>query len=90
MQRERDFVFGKIEHQTLGLPGVGEFSFPTQGWIQWGDLSLKTYENTFSHHVFLQFRKQYSRYKAVLSSTVLSQQSCEVYFIYLTVLAKAL
>jgi len=30
-------------------------------------------------------RKQHSRYKAMLSSIVLSQQSCEVYFIPLTV-----
>jgi len=31
--------------------------------------------------IFVQFRKQHSRLKAILSSTVLSQQYCEVYFI---------
>ena len=35
----------------------------------------KTYESNFIHHNFVQFGK-HSRYKAVLSSTVLSQQCC--------------
>jgi len=45
----------------------------------------KTYESNFIHHDFVQFGKQHSRYKAILSSIVLSQQCCEVYFISLTV-----
>ena len=45
----------------------------------------KTYESNFSHHDFVQFGKQHSRYKASLPSIVLSQQCCEVYFISLTV-----
>jgi len=45
----------------------------------------KTYESNFFHHGFVQFGKQHSRYKAILSSTVLSQQCCEVYLISLTV-----
>ena len=38
----------------------------------------KTYESNFIHHDFVQFGKQHSRYKAILSSIVLSQQCCEV------------
>ena len=36
------------------------------------------------HHDFLQFGKQHSRHKAVLSSILLSQHCCKVYFIPLT------
>jgi len=42
----------------------------------WGDRPSKTYESNFIHHDFLQFGKPHSRYKAILSSTVLSQQCC--------------
>jgi len=35
--------------------------------------------------IFLQFGKQHSRYKVILSSIVLSQQCCERYFIPLAV-----
>ena len=42
----------------------------------------KTYELT---HGFVQFEKQHSQYKAILSSSVLSQKCCEVYFISLKV-----
>jgi len=45
----------------------------------------KTYESMFIHHNLLQFGKQHSRYKPILSSIVLWQQWCEVYFISLTV-----
>jgi len=45
----------------------------------------KTYESNFIHHDFVQFGKQHSRYKVILSSIILSQQCCEVYFISLTV-----
>jgi len=34
------------------------------------------YESNFIHHDFLQFGKQHSRYKVILSSIVLSQQFC--------------
>jgi len=39
----------------------------------------------FIHHDFVQFRKQYLRYKVILSFIVLSKQCCEVYFIHLKV-----
>jgi len=42
-------------------------------------------ESIFIHHDFVQFRIQHSRFKVILSSIVLSQQCCEVYFISLTV-----
>jgi len=45
----------------------------------------KTKESNFIHHDFLLFGKQHSRYKAILSSIVLSQHFCEVNFIPLTV-----
>jgi len=50
-----------------------------------GDRPPKTYKSNFFYHDFLQFGKQHSRYKAILSSIVLSQQGCEVYFICLIV-----
>jgi len=50
-----------------------------------GDRPPKTYESNNIYHDFLQFGKQYSRYKAILSSIVLLQQFCEGYFISLTV-----
>jgi len=43
--------------------------------------SPKTYESNFIHNEFVQFGKQYSRYKAILSSIVLSQVCCVAYFI---------
>ena len=46
---------------------------------------LKTYESNFIHNDFVQFRKQHSRLKAILSSIVLSQQYCDVCFISLGV-----
>jgi len=63
--------------------------FPQQERIQ-GRASgaiapAKTYESNFIHHDNLQFGKQYSRYKDILPSTVLSQQRCEIYFISLAV-----
>jgi len=51
----------------------------------WGDRPPKTYECNFIHHNFAQCGKEQSPYKAFLSSTVLLQQCCEVYFIPLTV-----
>ena len=45
----------------------------------------ETYESNFIHDDFVQFRKQHLRLKATLSSIVLSQQCCEMYFISLTV-----
>jgi len=47
-------------------------------------LPPKTYVSNFINHDFVQFRKQHSRYKAILPSIVLSQQCCEVHFISLT------
>ena len=55
-----------------------------QGRIQGGDRGdcpPKTCESNFIQHNFVQFVKQHSRYKATLSSIVLSQECCEDYFI---------
>ena len=38
----------------------------------------KTWESNFIHHYFVQLKKQHSRYKAILSTIVLSQQCWEV------------
>jgi len=62
--------------------------YPAQGRIQvvrFWRLAPKTYVGNFIHHCFVQFRKQHARLKAILSSIILSQQCCEVYFISLTV-----
>jgi len=64
------------------------FCFPKQCRIQgsdWGDRPPKIYESNFIHHNFVQFGEEHSRYKSILSSIVLSQQCCEVYFISPTV-----
>ena len=45
----------------------------------------KTYKSNFIQHDFVQFGKHHSRYKDILSSIVLSQQFCKVYFISLAV-----
>jgi len=47
-----------------------------QGRIQgvdWDDRPPKTIESDYIHHDFVQLGKQYSRYKAILSSIVLSR-----------------
>jgi len=57
-----------------------------QGGRDWGDRPpLKPTKVTFFHHDFVQFGKQHSRCKAILSSVGLSQQSFEVYLISPTV-----
>jgi len=43
----------------------------------------ETYKSNPIHHNFVQFKKQNSRYKVILSSIVLSQQFCEACFISL-------
>jgi len=74
-----EIVFTPIVDNVLGTPGVdpegaiGAIAPPT------------TYESNLFHHDFLHIGKQNSLYKAILSSIVLSQQCCEVYFISLTV-----
>ena len=40
----------------------------------WGDRPPKTYETNSIHHDLVKFGKQHSRYEAILSSVVLSQQ----------------
>jgi len=57
------------------------YLFVSNSW----DRPPKTYESNFVHHDFEKFGKQHSRYKAILSSIVLSQTYCEVHFISLTV-----
>jgi len=51
-----------------------------QGVI-WAIAPPETYESNFIPNVFLQFRKQHSRNKAILLSIVSSQQCRESYFI---------
>ena len=52
---------------------------PPPGADPGGGRSLsKTYESSFIHHDYVQFGKQPSRYKAILSSIVLWQQCYEV------------
>ena len=51
----------------------------------WGDRPPKTYIRNFSLHDFVQFGKQHSRYKVILTSIVLSQQCCKVYLMPLAV-----
>jgi len=51
----------------------------------WGISHPKIYESDFIYHDFVQLGTQHSRYKAILSSIVLSQQCFEVYFSLLTV-----
>jgi len=43
----------------------------------------KTCESNFVHHNFVQFGKQNSQIKAILSSIILSQQRCEANYISL-------
>jgi len=50
-----------------------------------GAIPPETYERNFIRHDFVQYGKQHSRYKAMLSSIVLSQQCCKAYFTSLTV-----
>ena len=50
-----------------------------------GDLPPKTYDSNFVRHHVVQFGKQHSRYRVILSSIVLPHQCCEIYFICLTV-----
>jgi len=49
------------------------------------DRPPRTYESNFIHHDFHNSEKEHSRYKAILSPIVSSQQFCEAYFIPLTV-----
>jgi len=85
--------------RALGTPDQGKsqptlveslviLCVPFSGRSRGGDWAIalsKTYESKFIHHDFAQFRKQHSRYKAILPSIVLSMQFCEVYFISLAV-----
>jgi len=48
-------------------------------------ITSKNLRNSFFHHDFVQFGKQNLRYKVILTSTALSQQCCDVYFMSLTV-----
>ena len=61
----------------------------SRGRIQSGAMRaiapFNTYDSNFIHHDFVQIREQHLRLKVILSSIVLSQQCCEVYFISLTV-----
>ena len=45
-------------------------------------MTPKTYKSNFSHHDFVQVRKQHSRYKAILSPIVLLQQCCVLHLSY--------
>jgi len=47
-----------------------------------GDRPPKTYESNLFHQDFVQFGKQHSRYKAIKTSIVLSQQRCIARYTY--------
>ena len=65
-----------------------KYYWRVQGWIRWwsdwGNRPRITSESNFIHHDSLQFGKQHSRYKAILSSIILSQQCYEVYIFHLS------
>jgi len=58
---------------------------PTRGGPRGAIDPSKTYESNLIHHNLVQFGKQHSRYTAISSYIILSQQFREVYFISLTV-----
>ena len=64
---------------------ISEIQSQNRGGCRRDDRPHKTYESNFIHHDSVEFGKQHSRYKAILSSTDLSQQCCKVYFISVTV-----
>jgi len=78
-------------HNRLSSPNLEKqnpqgIAIATRGGSREGAIfPPKTYERNFIHHDLVQFRKQHSRLKAILSSIVLLQQCREVYFISLTV-----
>jgi len=78
-----------LKHVFWNIPEIKQGILPPGVDPVWGQLgrspSAKPTKVTFFTMIFLQFVKQHSRYKAILSSIVLPQQCCEVYFIFLTV-----
>jgi len=48
----------------------------------------KTCESNFIYHDFVRLGKQHSQFKVILPSIILSQLCCDVYFIFLTVVAQ--
>ena len=68
---------------SLSLLSIRVDSLVTKGRIQGAIPEIC--ESNFINHNFLQSGKQHSRYKAILPSTVLSLQCCEVYFTSLIV-----
>jgi len=83
-----DDLKGKLLH--IDLTWIRYWLLITRrGGSRWGAIGAivppKIYENNFILYDFLQLGKQHSRYKAILSSIVLSQQCCKVYFIPLAV-----
>jgi len=73
-------VLCKVQIQDNATVVVNSDGY-TQGRIQ-GERPppSKTYESIFFHNDFVKFGKQHSRYEAILSSIVLPQKCCEVYF----------
>jgi len=59
------------------IPKFEKFPDLDQGYLK--------LENIFIQHDFVHVRNKHSRFKVILSSIVLSQQCCEVYFVSLTV-----
>jgi len=71
-----------VVHQPFSL--LGDYLFRRDG-SRGAIAPPKTYESSFIHHNFVQFVKQHTPHKAILPPTVLTQQSCEVYFVSPTV-----
>ena len=71
----------QVEHESFAV----SFKSGVDPGGRLGRSPPKTYESNCFHHNFVQFGKQHSRFKAILSSIVLPQHCCEIHFISFTV-----
>jgi len=74
-------ISGLISSQAAAFPAKGRIQGRAIGAI----FPPKNYGSNFIHHDFVQFRKQHTRCKTILPSTVLLQQNCEVHVISSTI-----
>jgi len=72
-------------NSVLILANIGNIWVTNRGGSRGAISPPETYETNFIHHDFVQFGKQHSRCKNILPSIVLTQQSCEIHVISLTV-----
>jgi len=71
------FAESDMVEKKCALKQLGE-TLAAEADPRGGDRPPKTYESNFFSPHFVQFGKQHSQFKAILSSIVLSQQCCEV------------